>query len=279
MTGLPALAHAGHGAFAHAGHGGDAGWTVALPLALVLVVGYVVAAARVRPRWRVSRSASWLAGCALIALAGMPPIGSPDDPHMHIASHLLLGMFAPLGLVLAAPVTLLLRVASPAVRWRTVRLLRSRYVRVVGHPVSALVLTVGGLAAVMLGPLVAAGPAVHQALQLHYVAAGCLLTWALVGPDPSPHRARMSTRVAVLVVAAAGHAILAKHLYASAESMAGPLGTDPRTVESAAMLMYYGADVAELLLAVVLFGSWYARRGRRFVRPGRSKPDPERAVP
>ena len=118
---------------------------------------------------------------------------------------------------------------------------------------------------VMLGPLYLASPLTHQALQLHYLAAGCLLTWSIAGLDPL-HRAPMSIRVGALVAAAAGHAILAKYLYAQAALMAGRLMTDQQSLESAAVLMYYGADLAELLLAVVIFYSWYTRSGRRAER-------------
>jgi putative membrane protein len=197
-------------------------------------------------------------------------------------SHLLLGMFAPLGLVLAAPVTLALRAGSPRARRATVRLLRTRPVRVLAHPVPGLVLSVGGLYAVLLTPVYAStahDALLHQGLQLHYLAAGCLLTWSLVGPDPTPHRAGMPTRVAVLVAAAAGHAVLARYLYASAGRMAEPLMTDARSLQSAATLMYYGADAAELLLAVALFGSWYFRRGRRPARSRTADPTPHRVTP
>jgi Predicted membrane protein len=260
----PALANAGP-ALAHSGHTAGAGWSVVFPLALVLAVAYL-AAARARPGWPWRRSVLWLTGCALVAVAGSPLGHASSDPRTHMVSHLLLGMFAPLALVLAAPVTLLLAACPPPGRRRVVRGLRSRPARTLAHPIAGLVLSVGGLSVVLLSPLYAAGPVVAQAVQVHYLAAGCLLTWSLVGLDPSPHRARMSMRVGVLVAAGAGHAVLAKHLYAAAGPMAEELATAAPVLESAARLMYYGADLAELLLAVVLFSSWYAQRGRWLAR-------------
>ncbi len=54
--------------------------------------------------------------------------------------HLLLGMLAPLGLVMAAPITLVLR-SVPARLGRGIsRLLRSRYLQVVANPITALCL-------------------------------------------------------------------------------------------------------------------------------------------
>jgi putative membrane protein len=34
-------------------------------------------------------------------------------------------------------------------------------------------------------------------------------------------------------------------------------------MEQAAQWMYYGGDIAEILLATALFASWYQQRGRR----------------
>jgi putative membrane protein len=251
---------------AHAGHGGGTGWSVAFPVGLGLAVLYVAAAARARPGWPRSRTARWLAGCGVLAVAGAPLVGPLGDARAHVLAHLLVGMVAPIGLVLGAPVTLLLRVCPPPRRRAIVGVLRSAPARALSHPVTGLVLSVGGLWMVMLSPLYAAGPVPHQALLVHYLAAGTLLTWALVGTDPSPHRAGLPMRVGVLAAAAAGHAVLAKYAYASAERMAGELATDAQTLERAAMLMYYGADLADLALAVILFSSWYAHRGRRFAR-------------
>jgi putative membrane protein len=260
---------------AHGGHGA----TAALVLVGVLAVGYLLAAARDPRGWRPWRTVAWLAGCAALAV-GVSPLLAGHDPRAHVAQHLLLGMLAPLGLVLAAPVTLLLRISPPVTGRAVVRLLRSRPARVLGHPVTAALLSTGGLSVIMLTPAhaVAAG---HPLLHLHYVAAGSLFTWAIAGPDPAPHRPGPMSRAAVLVAAAGGHAFLAKVLYARAGDGAEA---------AAAQLMYYGGDVAELMLATALFAGWYRRRGRDRVAPawpgrgkrwdgGRNRPSPGVASP
>jgi putative membrane protein len=227
----------------------------------VLATGYVVATTRAGrrgwPRWR---TAAWLSGCAVAAVA-LSPVLAGHDPVSHMARHLLLGMVAPLGLVLAAPVTLLLRAGDRTTRRLVGRVLRSRPVHVLGHPVTAAVLSVGGLYAVLLTPLHTAGhPVLATALHVHYLAAGYLFAWSIAGPDPAPRRPGTATRVTVLVAAAAAHAVLAKVLYANAAGQAD---------RAAAQLMYYGGDLAELALAVALFAAWYRRTGnaRRAVTP------------
>ena len=132
---------------------------------------------------------------------------------------------------------------------------------------TALVLNVGGMAALYATPLYAAtqaSPVLHALVHVHFLAAGCLFTHAvLAGPDPAPHAPGLRTRLNVLFVAIAAHAVLAKLMY----GYGLPRGTahGPDEVRAAARLMYYGGDLAEGLLAVALFARWY--RSRRPVGP------------
>ncbi|MGW4677415.1 cytochrome c oxidase assembly protein [Micromonospora taraxaci] len=265
MTGPAVLAHGGHAAE-------GPGWLPLFPV-VVLAGVYVLAAVRDQRGWNHRRTAAWLAGCALLAVA-VGPLGQlSDDPRGHMAQHLLLGMLAPLGLVLGAPVTLLLRVSPPSVRRAVGRLLRARPLHLLAHPVTAALLSTGGLALVLLTPLYARAeqqPALHHALHLHYLAAGYLFAWSLAGPDPAPRRPGLAVRIGALIGAAAGHSVLAKYLYAYAETLPpGLTDRDPEAFRSAAQLMYYGGDLAELLLAVALFATWYTRPRRSHPRPVR----------
>ncbi|MFG3438250.1 cytochrome c oxidase assembly protein [Nonomuraea sp. NPDC047897] len=248
-------------------HAGWAAWLPALLATLIPATVYLLAAWRaggasgdpaVRDRrWSPWRTASWLAGCVLTGVA-LSPLVPPGDVG-HMVRHLLLGMFAPLGLIMAAPVTLLLRVAPRRLARRLTRLLRTRVVHVLTHPVTAALISVGALYVVTLTPLYAASmanPRLHHLVDHTYLATGCLFTWAVAGPDPAPHRPGVPTRVAVLIGAAAAHGWLAKHLYATLPGF-----------QQAAQVMYYGGDVAALLLAVALFAAWYRRAGRRRPAP------------
>ncbi|MDG4778846.1 cytochrome c oxidase assembly protein [Micromonospora sp. WMMD961] len=261
----PQLAHGGHAAE-------GPGWSPLFPVVLLAGV-YLLAAVRDPRGWDHRRTIAWLVGCALLAVAVGPLGRLSDDPRGHMAQHLLLGMLAPLGLVLGAPVTLLLRVSPPPVRRTVGRLLRARPLHLLAHPVTAALLSTGGLALVLLTALYAVAerqPVLHHALHLHYLAAGYLFAWSLVGPDPAPRRPGLAVRVGAQIGAAAGHSVLAKYLYAHAETLPpGLVDRDPVEFQSAAQLMYYGGDLAELLLAVALFATWYAHRTRRPVRPPR----------
>lgn len=243
------------------------GWGLPLLVLGVLVAGYLVGLRRrpgSLPPWRRRRTVAWLAGALLVAAALGPPVSGlvHHDPRAHMVQHLLLGMYAPLGLVLGAPVTLLLGSAPRRAQRSLTRVLRSRPVHVLSHPATAALLAVGGLFVLYLTPLYAtsqAVPAVHLLVLVHLLLAGYLFTWSIAGPDPAPGRPGVVTRTAVLVVAGGAHAFLAKLLYArAAEGWAGH--GDASTAAAAARWMYYGGDGAELLLAVLLFAWWFRRR-------------------
>ncbi|WP_370658554.1 cytochrome c oxidase assembly protein [Kocuria sp. CCUG 69068] len=101
-------------------------------------------------------------------------------------------------------------------------------------------------------------------MHLHVLLAGCVFTAAVVGVDPDPHRGSFRVRAAVLVGFVAVHSALAKHLYGHPPDGVG--ASDART---GAQLMYYGGDVVDVALIVVLFAQRYAA-GRPRVRAARS---------
>ncbi len=245
-------------------------WAEMLALLTItaLTLAYLWAAARSGPRqrpWSAWRTMSWLGGVALVVVASAPLLTTlaHHDLRVHMLQHLLLGMFAPLGLVLAAPLTLTLRTLPVAAARRVIRLLRSRPLRWLSHPLSALALNIGGMYVLYLTPLYALSlhsPLLHLGLSIHFLVAGYLFTWAIVGPDPVPHRPSWRLRVAILFSAIAAHATLAKLLYAYGWPRGA--GIDPAQREAAAQLMYYGGDFAELLVAITLFASWYCHSRR-----------------
>ncbi|PPK90810.1 putative membrane protein [Kineococcus xinjiangensis] len=260
------------GGSAHLHTGGDA--VTWLLLAAVSVTALALHRFLVRRRrhrlgraWSRWRTASFATGVLLAVSAVSPPLArlAHDDLTGHVVQHLLLGMFAPLALVLAAPVTLLLGALRPRAGRRLGAVLGRRGVHVLSHPAVAAVLDVGGLYALHLTPLYALSlrePVLHVLVHAHFLLAGCLFAWAVAGPDPAPRRPGTAVRAGVLVLAVAAHSTLAKLLYAAGGRFPPGAGAGAAEVERAAQWMYYGGDVAELLLAVALFAGWY-RRGAR----------------
>jgi putative membrane protein len=260
---------------AHGAHGGSiVGWL--LPVAVLLPVAAYGRAVRLRRAggrgWPWWRAASLLAGLVMVATAVSPPLQAAGhiDLTAHMVQHLLLGMFAPLALVLAAPVTLLLGALPVPARRHAAAVLRSRPTHVLSHPAAAALFDVGSLHLLYLTPLYSLArdvPLVHHLVTVHVLLAGCLYAWSIAGPDPAPHRPGTGVRVAVLIVAGAAHGHLAKVLHGGATGLPPGVGAPAGEVEAAAQLMYYGGSLAELALALVLFGALFGGRRRRAVRP------------
>lgn len=248
---------------------GSTSWSQALliwPLLLFLGAAYLVLAARSRRRgrpWPRTRFV-WLGlAFAVLSLACSPRAVhlAHEDFRWHVAQHLAVGMLAPLGVALARPTTLLMRSLNVHRARRVARFLHTPVLRAAASPVGALLLNVGGMYVLYLTPLYALtlrAPTLHALVELHVLAAGVLYASVLAGVEPLVSRASFPLRVAVLIVGAAGHAMLGKLLYAGL----WPRGTAdaPETLRSAAQLMYYGGDVAEVLLAVLVFHEWVRRR-------------------
>jgi putative membrane protein len=231
-------------------------------LTIAMGVGYLALALRqsMSPRgWSRWRTALFLCGCAVLIFGFSPQLlpFTPGDFRKHMLQHMLLAMLAPLGLVMAAPVTLLLRNLPSRYGRMITGVLRSRYVGFIANPVVALILDLGAMAALYFTPLYMAmmmHPALHYLVHLHFVAAGCLYTWVIAGPDPAPHRPSVPVRLVVLGVAVAIHSVLSQLLYAGWH-VAIPAPVEQ--LQHGAELMYYGGDITEILLAFAMVSSWH----------------------
>ncbi|WBB78717.1 cytochrome c oxidase assembly protein [Micromonospora sp. WMMD882] len=259
----------------HPGAAAGGGLVETLPpvLALLVCAGlYLHLVGRARRRnpaqgWNGWRTASFGLGLLLLAVAFLPPLASlaHTDFRGHMAQHLLVGMYAPLALVLGAPVTLLLRALPTAAARALTAVLRARAVRLVTHPAVASALSTGSLVALYLTPLhpVATGhPAGHWLLHGHFLLSGYLFAYVIAGPDPAPARPGVRTRLVYLGLAIVGHATVSQLMYGGWAYVPAPV----EQVRGGAELMYYGGDIAELLLAAALVTTWRPVRRPRVTR-------------
>ncbi len=229
------------------------------------------------PRWRLW---SWLAGLGAIILALASPIEFYDTTlfSVHMVQHLLLSFVAAPLLVLAAPITLLLRVASPEARRRWILpLLNSRVVGVISQPLVAWVLFAGVMWFTHFSPLFDAALedfTLHRLEHALFLVTALLFWWPVIGADPSPHRLGYGARVLYLAVGMplssflglvifSAPTVLYPH-YATLERSWGPTALVDQQV--AGGIMWGAGDAAFVLALLLTVAAWMRHEEREAVR-------------
>jgi cytochrome c oxidase assembly factor CtaG/putative copper export protein len=197
-----------------------------LSLGLLLTLGYFYTRwfLRLRRRgdgWPVGRLIAWYAGLLTAAIAttsGLATYGRIVFSD-HMVQHMLLGMLAPVLLVLAAPITLALRALPRAgpneprgAREHLLALLHSRVIRVLTNPIVALLLFVSAPYLVYFSNLFEVAMRnhwAHEAMHVHFIVIGYLFYETLIGTDPLPHRASYPLRLLTLIASMPFHAFFA----------------------------------------------------------------------
>jgi putative copper resistance protein D len=155
------------------------------------------------PGWR---TASFMAGLAAILVALASPIEAYEGVlfSVHMLQHMLLELVAAPLLLLGAPVTLALRVASPAVRSGLLRVLHSRVLAVISFPLLGWL----AFAAVNWGwhfsslyDQALENVALHYFQHATFLAAALLFWWPIVGADPARWRLPYPVRLFYLFLA------------------------------------------------------------------------------
>ena len=149
----------------------------------------------------------------------------------HMVSHMVLGMVAPIGFVLSAPITLALR-TFPIGRTRDERgvratflsFLNSRYSTVLTNPITALAIFDGSLFLLYLTPLfgnLMSSHSGHLIMDIHFLLSGFLFFHVIVGVDPNPRRVPHLVRIIILFAAMSIHAFFSIALMSSSTLLDG----------------------------------------------------------
>ena len=115
-----------------------------------------------------------------------------------MVGHVLLGMLAPLLMVLATPMTLILRTIPVRSARRLTRILKSLPVQIITNPLCAASLNVGGLWLLYttdLYVLMQQNIIIHILVHIHVFVAGYLFTMSIIYLEPTPHRLSFTFRL------------------------------------------------------------------------------------
>lgn len=260
------------------------GWdfepTVAVPLALA-AVGWLALVRRVRhlhPEHPVaaSRSLAFFGGLAAIAVALMSGIERYDTTlfFVHMVQHLLLVLVAAPLIALAAPITQVLRAATPEVRNRVLlRVLHSSVASALAHPVVAWLAFALVLWGSHFSPLFNAALEDRTAHDLEhglYLASALLFWWPVIGLDPSPRRMRYPARALYLLLqlplnSFLGMAILFAQtpLYQHYATLGAPYGiTALADQQTAGGIMWLSGDIVFIGALLILIATWMRHEQR-----------------
>jgi putative copper resistance protein D len=259
---------------AHAAAGDDVLDGLVLVAVVVAATGYagaVVVLHRRGGHWPVGRSvAAGTAALAVIA-AGHGWIGAHELTHFsaHALQHVLLALVAPIAVVLSAPLTLGLRVGTPATRRRLRAVSGAAPLRVLTHPLVVGPLFVATMVAMYFTPLFAwslESAWVHTAVHAHLVVVGLLLFWPLIGADPAPVRVPHPLRVGILLLVLPLHALIAVALFDTTRPVGGSTmvhlaleaGVDPARQQRIGAGVLWGAgDLVAFVAVVVAVWRWW----------------------
>jgi putative copper resistance protein D len=245
---------------------------------LLTVAAYLVAARVVRLRtpdrpWPAARTACFLGGALVAAVAVLGPPATFDDVFFsaHMVEHLLLTMVAVPLLVLGDPVLLALRAVTPEARRRwLVPALRSRVAHTLTRPLLGWVF----FTVVMVGTHV---PAVYDLALTHpvlhdyvehplYVVSALVFFYPLLSPTPGPARVAPAVRVLSLFTAMAPPSFTGFFIYISPHvdypfyaHVARPFGPGPLTDQQLSGALMWSTTMALTVAWVCLAGVQWLR--------------------
>ena len=189
-----------------------------LVMMVALYVKGVIVLTKRGDKWPVGRTISFALGISVIDFATSGGLGvyAQFSFSYHMLAHMLLAMVAPIGLVLGAPMTLALRTlpqgrtpTERGVRGSLLAALHSKVGTFYTNPVVALLIFDGSLFALYFTDLFASmmqSHIGHLVMNLHFLAAGFLFFFVVIGIDPNPRKIPHLVQIVILFAAMSIHA-------------------------------------------------------------------------
>lgn len=211
-------------------------WLTVVCLAVGLYAAAVIRLRRRGDAWPPHRTILWVVGWAffLWTTNGAPGIYGRLTFSAHMLMHMMLTMGVPVFLALGAPLTLASR-ALPARRDKTLgpreillQTAHSRWLTFWANPIVAGINFVGSLYVFYFSHLFDLALRTHTGhvvMVVHFMLAGYIFTWALVGVDPGPRRWAPSLRLVLLFATMSFHAFFGIAIISARELLAGDFFT------------------------------------------------------
>lgn len=189
-----------------------------LVFAVALYIKGVVVLTKRGDKWPVGRTISFALGISVIDFATSGGLGlyAHFAFSYHMIAHMFLGMIAPIGIVLGAPITLALRTlpqgrttTERGVRGSLISALHSRIGRFFTNPLIALAVFDGSLFALYFTSLFGGMMQSHIGhffMNFHFIMAGTLFFYVVVGIDPNPRKIPHLVKIVILFAAMSIHA-------------------------------------------------------------------------
>lgn len=204
-----------------------------LLLAVALYIKGVVVLTRRGDKWPVGRTISFALGISAVDFATSGGLGvyAHFAFSWHMVAHMVLGMIAPIGIVLGAPITLALRSLPQSrdgqergIRGLLISALHSKYAKLITNPVVALAIFDGSLFALYFTSLFSGMMQSHQGhlfMNIHFILAGILFFHVIVGVDPNPKKVPHLVRIVILFAAMSIHAFFSVALMSTSTLIDG----------------------------------------------------------
>lgn len=181
--------------------------------------------------WSLGRTIPWLVGCfgLLFATSGGPSVYGAVNFSTHMIQHMVLMMYVPPLLVLGAPILLALRTLpkrhdnSRGAREWILIITHSRYASVITNPVVAAVIFAGSLVAFYYSGWFEASLQTHPGhfiMEVHFLLAGYVFFFVVIGVDPGPKRPPYPLRIILLLATLAFHAFFGLALMSGTDILA-----------------------------------------------------------
>jgi cytochrome c oxidase assembly factor CtaG/putative copper export protein len=270
----------------------DALMIAILIVATALYIKGVIILKKRGDSWAVGRTVAFAIGIVLIDFATSGGLGvyALFSFEYHMIAHMLLGMIAPIFLVMGAPITLALRTLPQSrdgqergVRNLALTVLHSRYSKVLTNPITALALFDGSLFVLYFTDLFGTmmqNHSGHFLMNIHFILVGFLFFNVIIGIDPNPKRYPHILRIVILFGAMSLHAFFSIALMSQTSLIDGGYYESLRTPwitsalddqEAGGSVGWAMGEIPMLLALISTFILWMREDKRETVRIDRNE--------